>query len=105
MILLAASDGGDQLLTGLGQLGVAGAILALLLTFGNQVLKRERDRADANASEVSRLNLSIQEKYIPSMISGQEALSESNKVLYEMKDLVVELRAELKELRRKRPPR
>jgi len=96
MILAASSDGGDQLLTGLGQLGVAGAILALFLTFGNQVLKRERERADANAAEVNRLNLSIQEKYIPSMISAQEALGESNKVMGEMKDLVDDLRVELK---------
>lgn len=102
MILLAASDGGDQLLTGLGQLGVAGAILSLFLVFANQVLKRERERADKNEAEVNRLNLSIQEKYIPSMIDGQEALRESNKVMGEMKDLVAELRAELK---RKRPPR
>ena len=100
MIILAASDGGDQLLTGLGQLGVAGAILGLLLTFGNQVLKRERDRADKNEAEINRLNQSIQEKYIPSMIAGQEALSESNKVMSEMKDLVVELRAELRRKRR-----
>lgn len=93
MIILATEGGGDQLLTGFAQLGVAGAILTILLMFGKQVLKRESDRADANAAEVQRLNLSIQEKYIPSLLDSQRALQESNKVLVEVKDSLAALRA------------
>lgn len=89
----AAEGGTDPLLTGLGQLGVSGAILSLLLVFGKQQIKRESDRADANAAEVQRLNTSIQEKYIPSLLDGQRALAESNKVLGEVKDSLAELRA------------
>lgn len=90
------AEASDPLLTGLGQLGVAGTILGILLVFGRQVLNRERERADANAAEVARLNLSIQEKYIPSLLDCQRALAESTGVLSEVKTSLAELRAEAK---------
>lgn len=90
------ADGSDPILTGLGQLGVAGTILGILLMFGRQQLKRESERADANAAEVARLNTSIQEKYIPSLLDSQRALAESNVVLSEVKSSLAELRASAK---------
>lgn len=89
---IAAGESADPLITGFAQLGVAGVLLAMLLMFGKQVLKRESDRADANAAEVARLNASIQKDYIPSLLEGQRALQESNRVLGEVKDSLVELR-------------
>lgn len=90
-MFLAADS--DPIVTGFTQLGVAGTILGLLLAFGRQVLKRESDRADANAAEVARLNLSIQEKYIPSLLAGQQALAEVKVALDDVRQTVADLRA------------
>lgn len=99
MMILA--DGSDPLLTGLGQLGVAGVVIATFYAFIKQVLARETKRADDNAAEVARLNLSIQEKYIPSLLEGQRALAECNKVLGEVKDSLADLRAKREAPRRR----
>lgn len=83
----------DPILSGFTQLGVAGTILGVLLAFGNRVLKRETERADANAAEVARLNQSIQEKYIPSLLAGQQALSEVKTALDDTRTALNDLRA------------
>lgn len=51
----------------LGQYGALGVISMIFLWFGWQVYKRERDRADANAAEVARLNQRIADIYVPNL--------------------------------------
>lgn len=79
MILHLAAE--EIPLTGLGQLGAVGGVLAVLFWFAWQVYKRERDRADANESEIKRLNTLIQDKYVPSLEQASHALIESNELL------------------------
>lgn len=82
-----AETGGDQLpLSGLGQLGAVGGVLAILFWFAWQVYKRERDRADKNEAEIARLNQVIQDKYVPSLESAAVALAESNRLLARYQD-------------------
>lgn len=74
--MLAALVAADELpLSGLGQLGAVGVVLSIFLTFAWVVYKRERDRADANAAEVARLNALIIDRYVPSLERATEALA------------------------------
>lgn len=76
-----AQEAGGIPVAELGQYGIAGVIGMIFLWFGWQVYKRERDRADKNEGEIARLNLVIQEKYIPS-------LEEATRVLTSVKELL-----------------
>lgn len=68
-------------LTGLGQLGAVGAVLAIFFWFGYKVYSREVARADANEAEIKRLNTIIQDKYVPSLEEASIALRETNDIL------------------------
>lgn len=79
--------GADELpLSGLGQLGAVGVILSILFWFSWQVYKRERDRADANAVEVARLNEQMQSKTIPALTEATRALAEANELLIRLSE-------------------
>ena len=83
--LLAA---GEELpLAALGQYGLAGIILSILLGFGWWVLKNERaDRKEAEA-EVKRLNGDIQNVFVPAQEQSRVALVEVSKLLARIDDL------------------
>lgn len=68
-------------LSGIAQYGAAGAIGAILIWFGWQVIDRERTRADKNEAEVARLNGLILDRYVGS-------LEQNIRVLEEVKDLL-----------------
>lgn len=77
----------DELpLSGLGQLGAVGTILAILLTFGWYVYKRERDRADKNEAELARLNASLIDKHAIAMEKAFAILSEVKELLLLIRD-------------------
>ena len=80
-VWLAETGSSDIPLSGLGQLGAAGAVLSIALWFFWQVYKRERDRADANEAEIKRLNQVIQDRYVPALEAAATALAESTKEL------------------------
>ena len=61
----------------LPQYGLAMTILAIFLTFAWIVYKDVRDRAEACAKEVARLNAIIQESTIPALLESQRALKEA----------------------------
>lgn len=91
MVWLAAAStpavGDPPFLTGLYQLGAFGIILSLFLWFAWQVYKRERDRADAAAAEVSRLNQLIQDRYVPSLEESSHALREAAELMAVLRDV------------------
>jgi hypothetical protein len=84
--LTAASTSDPPYLTGLYQLGAVGVILSIFLWFAWQVYKRERERADASAAEVTRLNQLIQDRYVPSLEESSHALRDSAALLAVLRD-------------------
>jgi hypothetical protein len=83
----AAGTGGSDLpLSGFAQYGFSGLILSVALWFFWAVYKRERDRADSNATEIKRLNDLIQDKYVPSLERATVALKESTDALAVARD-------------------
>lgn len=77
LAVLAQTDpGGGLPLSGLGQLGAVGTILAIFLTFGYAAYKEQRNRADRNETEIARLNALMLEK-ATKWENGAEALADA----------------------------
>lgn len=73
-------------LAALGQYGLAGVILSILLAFGWWVLKNERaDRKEAEA-EVKQLNKDIQTIFVPAQEASKNALVDATRLLSRLDD-------------------
>ncbi len=70
-----------SLLGQLTQYGVLGVFAVLLVLFARTLLKREQDRGDASAAEVTRLNSLVIDKIIPALITATQAISASQQIL------------------------
>jgi hypothetical protein len=70
-----------SVLAPLAQYGILGIAAALLVLFARTLLKREQERGDAAALEVTRLNTLMQEKIIPALITATLAIVASQSIL------------------------
>lgn len=74
----------------IGQYGVLGIATYLLGRFALGAYNREKERADANAAEVARLNQLIQDKYVPALEASRNALESTTEVLTEVQRQIYE---------------
>lgn len=63
------------------QYGILGIFAGLMLILVRTLLKREQERSDTLAAEVTRLNTLIQDKAIPALVLATSAITESQRLL------------------------
>lgn len=81
VVWLADPATGSVDLSVLGQYGVLGVFTAGLIWFAKGAYQRERDRADRLEDENRKLNLTIQDRVIPVLMSATRAAEESANLL------------------------